>query len=194
MEELEKTALEMERAELNLLVQNGIQFNVTTKIRKRKKGIKGFFGSKEIVEETFTYGINEPTLNTLDRISEMSLKMAINEDELKGDGGDVLSKTKKLAKENAGNLARIIAVAVLGEDYYITEISHTAGGTMKIKRHKNDEKLNSLTDLFFHSIKPSQLMQLASIVTSISNLGDFLVSMRLLSDARTTTPRKESIE
>jgi hypothetical protein len=194
MEELEKTALEMERAELNLLVQNGIKFNVTAKIRKRKKGIKGILGKKETFGETFTYEIKEPTLDTLDRISEISLKMVINEDELKGDGSDVLSKTKKLAKENARNLARIIAVAVLGEDYYETEITHTPGGAMKIKRYKNDEKLNSLSDLFFHAIKPSQLVELASVVTSISNLGDFLVSMRLLSDARTTQPIKESIE
>jgi hypothetical protein len=187
MEELEKTALEMERAELNLLVKNGIKFNVTEKVRKRKNGIKGFFCKKETVEKTFTYEINEPTLNTLDRISEVSLKMAINEGELKGD--DILSKTKKLAKENAIRLARIVAIAVLGEDYYITEISHE-----KIKRYKDDKKLNSLTDLFFHTVKPSQLVELSSVITSISNLGDFLVSMRLLSDARTTQPRKESIE
>jgi hypothetical protein len=194
MNDEKKTALEMERAELNLLVQNGVKFEVTTKIRRRKNGIRGFFGGREFVEETFSYEIQEPTLSTLDRISEASLQMSLNEDDLNVEGIDVLGRTKRLAKENAWNLARIIAIAVLGEDYYLTEISHTAGGTMKIKRHKNDEKLNSLTDLFFHAIKPSQLMQLASVVTGISNLGDFLVSMRLLSDARTTQPRRESIE
>jgi hypothetical protein len=184
----ERTELEMERAELNLLVQNGIKFKVTAKIKERKPGIKGFFGKKVIVEKTFEYEIKEPTLDTLDRISELSLKMVINENELKDD--DVFRKTKRLAKENAGHLARIVAIAVMGEDYYTAEITSTG----KIKRSKNEEKLNSLADMFFHTVKPSQLAELSNIIMSISNLGDFLVSMRLLSDARTTQPIRESIE
>jgi hypothetical protein len=182
--EREKTAFEMEQEELNLLVNKGIKFSIKNKVRKREKGWRGFFGKKDIVEETNTYEIHEPTLSVLDRISDVSLKIAINEDELKD--GNVLRKAKKLAKENAEHLARVIAIAVLGEDYYINEITG--------KRHNDDKELNRLTDLFLHTITPSKLVELSAIITSISNLGDFLNSMRLLSDARTTIPRKESIE
>ena len=39
----EKTDLELEREELNLLVKQGVRFSVTHKIRRHKKGVKGFF-------------------------------------------------------------------------------------------------------------------------------------------------------
>ena len=45
----EKTDLELEREELNLLVKQGVRFSVTHKIRRRKKGVKGFFQRPEAV-------------------------------------------------------------------------------------------------------------------------------------------------
>jgi hypothetical protein len=191
-EKTEKTELEMEREELNLLVNNGVKFEITAKVIKRKPGIRGFWGEKEIVEETFTFEIHQPTLDTLDRISEVSLKVVMNEDEIKE--GDSLINAKRIAKENGVLLARTVAIAVLGEDYYTTEITQIDGSSVRIKRHKNDKKLESLTDLFFHSMTPSKLAEVATVITCISNLSDFLSSMRLLRGARTTQPRKESIE
>jgi hypothetical protein len=192
-ENTEKTSMEMEQSELNLLIGQGIKFSIAIKAVKRKKSFRIFGRSKpEIEEKTLTFEIHEPTLDTLDRISEISLKMAVSEEELKGN--DFLGRAKRLAKENARNLARIIAVAVLGEDYYETEITHISATSVKIKRHKQDERLNSLSDLFFHTVTPSKLAELATVITSVSNLADFLASMRLLSDARTAIPRKESIE
>ena len=54
--------------------------------------------------------------------------------------------------------------------------------------------INKWTTLFFHTIKPSKLVGLSEAVTSVSNLGDFINSMRLMSGARTTQPRTERIE
>ncbi len=72
-------ALELERRELNLLIKNGVKFHVTTKLRRRKKGLRGFFSRPEAIEETHTFEIHEPTLSTLDRVSELSLAMEIDE-------------------------------------------------------------------------------------------------------------------
>jgi hypothetical protein len=188
--EQEKTAHEMEREELNLLIQRGVKFDVSTKVYKRAAGLRGFFGEKEVTEETVTFEIHQPTLSTLDRISDVALDMVINDDELKDGSQEIITKARKIVKENAKKMARVVAIAALGEDYYITEVSESG----KIKRRKNDRELDRLTDLFFHSIKPSQLAVITSTITSLSNLGDFIASMRFLSGARTTQPRKESIE
>jgi hypothetical protein len=188
--EQKKTAIEIEREELNLLVQRGFKFEVTFKAGKRVKGISGFFGKKEITEETMTFEIKQPTLDTLDRISDIALDMIANEDKLNDGSVEVITKAWKTVKENARKLARVVAIATLGEDYYITEISKSG----EIKRRNNDRELNRLADLFFHTVKPSKLAGLASAVTNISNFGDFIISMRLLSDARMTQPIKNRIE
>ena len=87
-------------------------------------------------------------------------------------------------------MARVVAIAVLGEDYYVTEVNRFG----KVKKYNDDKELDRLTALFFHSVKPSVLVGLVAMITGMSNLGDFINSMRLLSGARTATPRKERIE
>lgn len=183
-------ALEIEREELNLLIKRGVKFDVTRKVRRRKKGFKAFFSKPQTVEETTSFEIHEPTLSVLDRISELSLSMAFDEEALKTEGDAVIAEAKQLTKDNAERLARVIAIAVLGEDYHITEVTRFG----KTRKRNDDKELNRLTSLFFHTIKPSKLVALAATVTNVSNLGDFLASMRLLSGARTTQPRKERIE
>ncbi|MDR2652264.1 MAG: hypothetical protein LBC68_08120 [Prevotellaceae bacterium] len=181
--------LELERKELNALIERGVKFNVTIKTRKSTKGIKGLFGKKDIVEKTIEYEIHEPTLSTLDRISDIALDIIIVENDFKNEN-DIIAKARQLSKKNAKRLAHVIAIAVLGEDCYVTELSKSGA----IKRHGNDKEINKLTDLFFHTIKPSKLIALANVVTNISNFPDFISSMRLISGARTTQPIKDHIE
>ena len=180
----------MEREELNILVKQGIRFSITHKVRRRRKGLKGFFQRPKVdtVKEDFV--IQEPTLSVLDRLSAVWVEMGVDEDRFSGGGTAVLAEAKGAVKDNANRMARIIAIAVLGEDYHITEI----GANGRVKHYNDDKELDRLTALFFHTIKPSKLVGLAEIVTSISNLGDFINSMRLMSGARTTQPRKERIE
>ena len=168
----EKTLLEIEREELNLLVQRGFHFEIA--IGKRKK----------------TFIIQQPTLNVLDQISDISLDMAISEDKLNQEDNAILN-ARKLVKKNAKRQARVIAIAVLGESYYTDTKNPILKQIMNVFYRI---QLRRLTDVFIHTITPSMLVGLTTIVTNISNLGDFLYSMRLLSGARTTQPRKESIE
>jgi hypothetical protein len=154
-----------------LLIQRGFKFEVT--VGKRKK----------------TFEIHEPTLAVLDRISDISLDMVISEEELNHENGDIMVNARKLVKENAKRQAAIIAIAVLGESLY-TEIPVLKQILNTVYRIR----LRHLTDLFLHTVTSSKLVGLSCAVTNISNFGDFFFSMRLLSGARTTQPRKESIE
>ena len=71
----EKTDLELEREELNLLVKQGIKFSVTHKIRRHKKGVKGFFQRPEVITVKEDFEIQEPTLSVLDRLSAIWVEM-----------------------------------------------------------------------------------------------------------------------
>jgi len=186
----DKTELEIEREELNLLVKRGVKFSITHKIRRRKKGIKGLFQRSQVVTVKEDFEIQEPTLSTLDRLSAIWVEMEINEDRLTAGGAETLAEAKRIANANASRMARIIAIAVLGEEYHVTEVS--ASG--KVKTYNDDKELDRLTSLFFRTIKPSKLVGFAESITSVSNLGDFINSMRLMSGARTTKPRTERIE
>ena len=186
----EKTDFELEREELNLLVKQGIKFSVTHKVHRRKKGVKGLFQRPEIVTVKEDFEIQEPTLSVLDRLSAIWVETEVNEDRLTAGGTETLAEAKRIAKDNAARMARIIAIAVLGEDYHVTEVG--TGG--RIRKYNDDKELARLTALFFHTIKPSKLVGLSEAITSVSNLGDFINSMRLQSGARTTQPRTERIE
>lgn len=186
----EKTDFELEREELNLLVKQGIKFGVTYKVRRRKKGVKGFFQRPEVVTVKEDFEIQEPTLSVLDRLSAIWVEMEVNEDRLTAGGTETLAEAKRIAKDNAARMARIIAIAVLGEDYHVTEVG--TGG--RIRKYNDDKELDRLTALFFHTIKPSKLVGLSEAITSVSNLGDFINSIRLMSATRTSDPMTSLIE
>ena len=185
----EKVNIDLERQQLNLLIKRGVKFDVESKVRKRKAGLKNFFKKPEIVDITTTYEIQEPTLSVLDRLCDVWLDMALDEEALLKEGA-IIVEAKNIAKKNAEKMARIIAIAVLGEDYIITEISPLGIA----KTRYDDNELNRLTKIFFHSIKPSKLAGLTTSITNVSNLADFIASMRLMSGARTTKPIADRIE
>lgn len=180
-------ALTREQTELRKMIGEGVTFDVEITHYTRKPGFWGFFRRREKITETRAYKIKEPTLATLDRLSLLWLQMEIDETKLGDD--DYLRTARALASKEAAKLAEAVAVAVLGEDYYIA----TYDGTTY--RRKEDKKaLRDLTRLFFHTLKPSELLTLAIIVTNVSNLGDFVNSMRLMSAARTSDPETTRIE
>ena len=180
-------ALTREQTELRKMIGEGVTFDVEITHYTRKPGFLGFFRRRDKITETKVYTIKEPTLATLDRLSLLWLQMEIDETKLGDD--DYLRTARALASKEAAKLAEVVAVAVLGEDYYIA----TYDGTTY--RRKEDKKaLRDLTRLFFHTLKPSELLTLAIIVTNVSNLGDFVNSMRLMSAARTSDPEATRIE
>jgi len=94
-----------------------------------------------------------------------------------------ISESKKMVREHSRRMARIVALAVLGEDYII------ATGEGHRTRYTHDEKrLKELTEIFYKNIKPSKLVQLTILVNQMSNIGDFINSIRLMSASRTTMP------
>lgn len=180
-------ALTREQTELRKMIGEGVTFDVEITHHCRKPGFLGYFRRREKVTETKVYTIKEPTLATLDRLSLLWLRMEIDETKLGDD--DYLRTARTLANKEAKQLAEVVATAVLGEDFYIATFDGTT------YRRKEDRKaLRDLTLLFFHTLKPSELLTLAIIITNVSNLGDFVNSMRLMSATRTSEPGTTRIE
>lgn len=174
-------ALELEQSELRLMIQEGVTFDVDVTYYRRKPGFCGYFSKREKVTEKRVFKIEEPTLNTLDRLSALWLQMEIDETRLQE--ADYLNAAKKMANKEAKRLAEVVATAVLGEDYY-TAIDKDG----YFKRTENKQELKRLTSLFLHTVKPSELFTLAVLITNVSNLGDFINSIRLMSATRTSDP------
>lgn len=167
--------------ELNLLIDRGVSFEVERTIYKKRPGILGRIRKMvpENVKETFI--IHEPTLSVLDRIASEQIEIEIDENTILKDG--YMNEVRKLTHEHSIRLARILAIAVAGEDAFIGQQQGS------FCRYTYDDKhIAELTEIFIHGIKPSAMIQLASLVNTISNMGDFINSIRLMSASRTTMP------
>lgn len=179
MKEEEKKTAEMN--ELNRLIDRGLKFKVNRKRYVRRPGLLGWIRKKMIIDEELEFEIHEPTLSVLDRISAEGIMMEINEAEMASGSG--LSTAKRLVKDHSIRMAKVVAIAVLGEDYETAIVEH--GRTKYIK---DEKRLNELTQLFAHSIKPSVLVDMCVAINTVSNLGDFTNCIRLTSASRTTIP------
>ena len=172
---------EAEKQELNRLIGKGVTFEVERTIRAKQHGFLGFFKPRFDRKETLTFTIQEPTLSTLDRIADEQIELKIDEKIMSSDIG--IQEAKKMVHEHGRRLAKIIAIAVLGQDV-LRQVSGIGG----IKYVYDYKRLEELTELFFHNVKPSKLIQLSILVNTMGNLGDFTNSIRLMSAARTTMP------
>ncbi len=174
--------LEKEKAELNAIIGNGIEFEIEDtefEVRKRLFGLIRKY-TPTIVRKKFK--IKEPTLGTLDRLSAEWIEFAIDEEKMMS--GDALKKAKGLVCEHSARCAKIVAIAVLGSDYLIPKCSY--GGRVKYVEDKDG--LASLTSLFMRTVKPSTLFQLCVSINTMCNLADFTNSIRLMSSDRTAMP------
>lgn len=181
MEEEKKTDLEKEKSELNALIRKGVSFEVKDIQVETEKRFFGLIRRRRLVEVIRKFTIEEPTLSTLDRLSAEWIELDIDEKAMKSEDAMVVART--MAHKHSIRCARIVAIAVLGVDRLKCESK--SGYPHWVE---DTEKLNTLTDLFARQIKPSRLHQLAVLVNSMSNLGDFMNSIRLMSTDRTTTP------
>lgn len=173
----EEEKLSAEKDQLNLLINKGATFNVERTVYKKPS----LFEKRIPIKETLTFKIEEPTLSTLDRISAEQIEMAIDENVMAS--ADGLSASKKLANKHSRRFAKIVALAVMGQDY----VKSLPDGA-RIRYTTDDKRLDELTDLFFHNVKPTMLRQLVELINAVSNLGDFCYSIRLMSGERTTIP------
>jgi hypothetical protein len=174
--------LEQEKAELNALINKGVQFEVVDADFEVKKRFWGLFKKRIPVKALKQFKIEEPTLGTLDRLSSEWIEFAIDESILKSDDG--MQKARTLAYEHSLRCAKLVAIAVLGSDYLIPRYV-----TKDVVRYDEDtERLEYLTALFARTIKPSNLYQLTILINAMCNLGDFLNSIRLMSSDRSAMP------
>lgn len=181
MEEVNKTSLEQERNELNALIRKGVSFEVKDVQVVTEKRFFGLIRKKRLEEVTRTFTIEEPTLSTLDRLSSEWIEFAIDEATMKTDNAMECART--MASNHSIRCARIVAIAVLGVDRLKQSIK---GGCVHWVEDK--AKVEELTSLFARTIKPSRLHQLAVLINTMANLGDFMNSIRLMSTDRTTMP------
>ena len=175
--------LELEREELNRIVNNGVTFEVEdVEAMVTKRSFFGLFKKRELVKVTKKFKIEEPTLGTLDRLSREWIELAIDEESLKGKDG--MKNARSLAANNALRCAKVIAIAVIGSEYKIPVTDKNG----VVKMREDVKRLNQLTSLFARTIKPSRLYQIYILIQTMCNLGDFLNSIRLMSADRTTMP------
>lgn len=176
----ESEKIQAEKNELNVLINRGVNIEVERIIKVQSGKRFLFFKKYETKTEKLKFTIKEPTLSTLDRLAAEQIELTIDEAKITEQG---ISEAKRLANEQSKRMAKIVAIAVLGQDYIL---STQQGSRIK---YENDEKaLNELTELFFHNIKPSTLFQYVILINSMSNLADFTNSIRLMSASRTTMP------
>jgi len=175
--------LELEREELNRIVNNGVMFEVEdVEAMVTKRSFFGLFKKRELVKVTKKFKIEEPTLGTLDRLSREWVELAIDEESLKGKDG--MKNARSLAANNALRCAKVIAIAVIGSEYKIPVTDKNG----VVRMREDVKRLNELTSLFARTIKPSRLYQIYILIQTMCNLGDFLNSIRLMSADRTTMP------
>ena len=177
----DREKLDAERRELNLLIGRGISFDVKRTVYKKRPGLLGKLRARIPVQEVVSYRIQEPTLSTLDRMSALQVDLDINEDAMRSEGA--LREARHMTGAHSRRLARIVATAVMGQDY--VQIHQKGGRTVYVN---DDAGLDELTDILFNGLAPSQLAELVIYINTISNLGDFCNSIRLMSAVRTTMP------
>ena len=136
--------------ELNTLLCNCVSFEIKDVEVKTQSRFFGLLKKHVRNEVTRKYTINEPTLATLDRLSREWVEFAIDDDALKSADGMTAART--LARTQAIRCARVIAIAVLGEERLIPK--PCKAGTIWIE---DEKRLEKLTDLFARKIKPSRL-------------------------------------
>lgn len=167
--------IQTEKQELDLLLDKGINIEVEQHVTKRS-----FFGKKTVEVKKLVFTIHEPTLSTLDRIAAEQIDLVIDENVINSEIG--VQEAKRLVPRHCRRMSKILALAILGNDYVIQKENG---------KFANDEKkLNELTELLFHNVTPSKLFKYFVLVNTMSNIGDFINSIRLMSAARTTMPNR----
>ena len=176
--------LQKEKAELNVLINKGVTFEVDDTEFHVKKRFFGLFKKRVPVKVRRQFKIGQPTLGTLDRIAAEWIEVAIDEAAMKTDDG--MQRARTIVAKHALRCAKVIALAVMGTDFLIPK---NAGHG--VARYDEDtRRLNELAALFSRTITPSQLYQLCLLITAVCNLGDFMNSIRLMSADRSTMPNR----
>ena len=115
-----------------------------------------------------TFLISQPYLGTLDLITQIFLSINFDEEVLKE---SPLSESKKIVGQSVKKCAQVVAITMLNSHWKIRLFSSV------------------LATYLLWRVTPSKLMELAVTINRMSNLGDFINSIRFMSVVRTTTPK-----
>jgi hypothetical protein len=149
---------------------NEILSNVAFEFEVTWKETKGFFRKKtEIKTKKFT--ITPPTLGVLDVIAEITKGFKAEQNI---SPNNILSQTRKLITLHAKSMAKAVAAAVLGEAIFKRK-------GVKISVLWQD--IESLANLFYQTLTPSQLAVICDKITGKSGFADFINSMRIMATA-----------
>lgn len=173
MEKMDK--ISAEQKELNLLINEGFSFTFEYMDRKYP------FARPTLVKKTFT--IHQPTLAVIDLLSAEAINMVVNEDLI---SKDPLGESKKIISSAVDPMVRYIAIAILGRDAEIPVSSLSKYTSYK----KNEKEIKRISSIIKRSLTPAQLREIVTAITQISNIGDFLYSIRLAGESRSTTPSR----
>lgn len=142
-----------------------------------EKGIEIEIGNKKFV-------IHEPTLGVLDLLSDCFIKIQFEEQDLLD---NPMIATRAIGKSASKVFARIIAIAVLGRNCAFV-VGRLGSPLSYITT--NNVKINRLAKFFLLNTTPAKLLEIAMIISQMSNYGDFINSIRLVAGARTTKPNQ----
>lgn len=168
---------------LDTLLDKGYPFTITQPVIHTTKYLFGIIKRHTVSMNSVDYIIKEPTLDVLDRMSAEWIKM---DEDLEGidENTQTIKNSRYLVTKHAYRLAKCIAIATIGRDYWIP----VAGSSIRYK--EDTERLLSLTNTFAKSISPSQLYKITLMLQGLANLGDFTMSIRLTELQRTTAPSR----
>ena len=102
-----------ERKEIDQLIQKGLRFKL-----ERTLHVWTLLGRRPVNEE-LEFTIHEPTLAVLDRLSAEQIGFDLSETDLNGPEG--ISEARRLTHAHTKRLARIVAIATLGEGLFKAE-------------------------------------------------------------------------
>ncbi len=162
------TEIELQKREIAKLINQGFTFEIVSLVKKRKPGLLGYFQNKITEKVTSKFIIRELTLIKLDRIALASLDIDVNaysDEQL-----DIYYK--KNSRLHLRKMANILAIAVA----------------------ETPDQEKELTNLFFESLRPSEILQLMNTIDIASNLQDFISSTLLVTATAAQTAKVESVE
>lgn len=168
-----------ERREIDVLLNKGFNIDVTYTEKKYKDGLMAIFEKPMEVTKKITLEFREPTLAVLDLVTAEYLNLRITEPPADSPSAKVIASAHKTVSDNARSMARIVAIFALGEKAFVCN-----GTDYDI----NVDDIERLTEIIFHWATPKKLERIISLCTALSNLPDFLTSIRLTGASRTTRP------
>ncbi len=127
-------------------------------------------GWRKRIRKAKKYHIGQPKLGTLLNISIEQQKFDVDFDKL---SENPLGNSFKIVAENTEPICRIVAIAVLND------------------KDRIDDELDEMAEYFKWKMNPSELWQLAQILTTLCNTVDFIRSIRSFQGLKILTNPKD---